>query len=176
MNRAWYLLLLMTIASTAATAETGIKTVVKLMEARYAVRHHGVPGLWLAKPFMIGSGVGGLKIAEFSSFRVPSQDSYVLKQQVAMSLGPEWHPFVEEWSKRDGDWSLIYTKTNDAKVSILIATSDGEDGFTVVQMDLSGKALRQWFDGPVERAKHQPAKDSRHLEAGGNSSTPGFHE
>ena len=85
MSRAWLLCLLL--VSSAATAETGIATAVRLVESRYAVRHHGVPGLWLAKPFMIGSGVSGLKVAEFDNFHIPAEDSYTLKQQLSKIAG-----------------------------------------------------------------------------------------
>ena len=63
MKRATWLLVVLFAGCAVSSAQTGIKTVVKLLETRYAVRHHGVPALWLAKPFMIGSGIGGLKIA-----------------------------------------------------------------------------------------------------------------
>ncbi len=120
-----------------------------------------MPGLWLAKPFMIGSGVGGLKIAEFGNFHIPSEDSYAVKQQLSRSLGSEWHPFIEEWSKRDGEWSLIYMKTDAEKVSVLIMTSDSDEGLTVVEMKLSPKALDRWVDDPVNSAKHKNATESK---------------
>ena len=43
-------------ACAAASAETGMKTVMAVLESRYAVHPHGVPGLWLAKPFL-GRGI-----------------------------------------------------------------------------------------------------------------------
>jgi len=163
MSRAWLLCLLL--VSSAATAETGIATAVRLVESRYAVRHHGVPGLWLAKPFMIGSGVSGLKVAEFDNFHIPAEDSYTLKQQLSKSLGAEWHPFVEEWSKRDREWSVIYTKAQEGKISMLIVTSDNGDGLTVVQIKLSPKALDQWVDDPIGSATHRNATGSKGLVA-----------
>ena len=68
MNRLWRVLMLVLIACTVAAAETDISTVVHMVEARYAMRHHGIPFLWLAKPFLIGSGVSGVKIADFENF------------------------------------------------------------------------------------------------------------
>jgi len=158
MKRAWYFpAMVVVIACTLARAETGIQTVIKLVEARYSVRHHGVPGLWLARPFMIGSGVGKLKMAEFTNFRAPSEDSVSLKGAVERALGPEWHPFVETWSKSDGEWSVIFTKPNGEGLSMLVVTSEPDDGLTVLQMKLSGTALRRWSDEPLESAKHETA-------------------
>jgi len=144
------------ISCASASAETGINTVVRLLEVRYSVRQHGIPGLWLAKPFMIGSGVSGMKVAEFPKFRVLARDTYSLRQQVEKCLGPEWHPFMEEWSKADGEWSLLLTKAKDQRISMLIVTSEHEDGVTVIQLNLSGRALREWVDEP-ESAKHNSA-------------------
>ena len=95
MKRAWWVVLAVAVACSAAGAQTSMKTVVRLVETQYSVRHHGVPLLWLAKPFLPGSGVGGLKIAEFTNLRVPAAQAEALKQQIGEALGPQWSPFVE---------------------------------------------------------------------------------
>jgi hypothetical protein len=158
MKRPVWLIFVLTFACAAASAQTGIKTVVKLLETRYSIHHHGVPALWLAKPFMLGSGVGGLKIAEFQNFRMPSEDAGTLQQQVGAALGPEWFPFVETWSKRDREWSVIYAKETGDKMQLLIVTSEENDGLTVLQMNVSGKAREEWFNEPVSCAKRDHKK------------------
>jgi hypothetical protein len=156
-NRAlWLLPITLVTACVLANADTGIKTVVKVVETRYAVRHHGIPGLWLARPFLTGSGIGGLRMAEFAKFHVPPQDSYSLKENLAHSLGPEWQSFVEVWSKNDGEWTVIYTRATNEGLSLLIVESERDDTFTVVQVNLNGKALRQWVDEPIKSARHEP--------------------
>lgn len=136
-----------------AFAGTGITQVIKLVEAKYSTHHRGVPGLWLAKPFLIGSGVGGLKMATFENLSIPADDMYQLKRQVSEALGPDWQPFVETFSKRDGEWSAIYLQTSGKAMHLLIAT--GERGeFTVMQLKLSEKAMRDWMDEPVSHARH----------------------
>ena len=147
-------LLLLPLLSPAARAETGIKTVVRLIESRYSVRHHGIPALWLAKPFFTSGGAGGVKIEEFSSLHISARDSEWLRQRIPHSLGPDWHPFVEEWSNRDGEWSFIYTRSSGQHVSMLILTSDQEDGLTAVEMRVSDKNMAEWLDDPIRRAKN----------------------
>ena len=161
MNRAWCLPLIVAIASTVAIAKTSMRAVIDLVETRYAVRHHGIPGLWLAKPVLIGSGIGGLKIAEFTNFHVLPQDRASLKQELGRALGSEWHSFVEARKKGNGEWSVIYTKANDKGISMLIVESDVEGDFTVVQMNLSGNALHHWLDEPLESAKHDIAEAAK---------------
>jgi hypothetical protein len=145
--------------SSLAQAETGIATVVQVVESRYGVRHHGVPGLFLAKPLLIKSGTGGVKLEEFNGLRIPFNDSYWLRDKLAKSLGPDWHPFIEEWSKSAAEWSLIYTKANGRHVSMLIVTADQEDGLTAVQMSLSGHRIGEWLNDPIKRARRRNNTD-----------------
>jgi hypothetical protein len=145
--------LLLPLLCAAAPAETGIKTVVRLIESRYSVRHHGIPALWLAKPFFASSGAGELKIEEFSGLHVSAGDSEWLREHIPQSLGPDWHPFVEEWSRRDEEWSFIYTKSNGQHVSMLILTSDHEEGLTAVEMRVTDAKMAEWLDDPVRTAK-----------------------
>lgn len=146
-------LLLLPLLCAATSAQTGIKTVVRLIESRYSVRHHGIPALWLVKPFLTGSGRGELKIEEFSSLHISAADSEWLREHIPHSLGPEWHPFVEEWSKSQGEWSFIYTKSTGQHVTMLILTSDQEDGLTAVEMRISDTNMAEWLDDPVRNAK-----------------------
>jgi len=146
-------LLLLPLLSAAAPAETGIKTVVRLIETRYSVRHQGIPALWLAKPFLNSSVGGGLKIEEFSGLRISAGDSEWLREHIPQALGPDWHPFVEEWSKSAGEWSFIYTESRGQHVSMLILTSDQEDGLTAVEMRVSDKNMAEWLDDPIRNAK-----------------------
>ena len=148
-----WLLLLLPLLSAAARAETGIKTVVRLVESRYSVRHHGIAGLSLAKPFLTSGGGGGVKIEEFSGLHISAGDSEWLREHIPQSLGPEWHPFVEEWSKRAGEWSFIYTKSNGEHTSMLILTSDQEDGLTAVEMRVADTDMAEWLDDPIHNRK-----------------------
>lgn len=143
----------MVAACAAASAETGMKTVVNLLEARYPVHHHGIPGLWVAKPFLAISGMGSLKIAAFGKFRPPAADAYVLGHAVERALGPEWSPFVETWSKSDGEWASIFGKAAGDGMKFLIVSSDGDDGLTLLQVNVSGRAARFWLEEPAECAK-----------------------
>jgi hypothetical protein len=159
-NSAMLFVMLIT-AGTAATAETGMKTVVNVLETRYPVRHHGVPGLWLAKPFLFVSGLGSLKMAVFGIFRPPAGDTFWLKQSVEQALGPEWSPLVETWSKRDGEWTVIFAKAVGDGIRILMVSSEHEDGLTLLQVSISGRAVRLWLDEPKQCAQRISGKGSK---------------
>ncbi|HEU5334732.1 MAG TPA: hypothetical protein VFU27_02150 [Terriglobales bacterium] len=151
MKRAWRVLLMVALACSAAGAQTSMKTVVKLVETQYSVRHHGVPLLWLAKPFLLGSGVGGLKMAEFTNLQVPPGQVQTLKQQIGEALGAQWSPFVESWSK-DGGWSTIYARAQGRSMRMLMVEEEG-GSLSVLQMNLKKAGARGWFDEPAERAR-----------------------
>jgi hypothetical protein len=142
--------------ASSAYGQSGIKAVVNVLETRYSVRHHGVPGLWLAKPFMFGSGVSGLKIAEFDNLRVPSGDA--LQTEVSRALGSEWSPFVETWSKCHHESSIIYARQKGSHLELLIVDSDEDGGLTVMQMKVNGKARDEWISQPAQSAKNADAK------------------
>jgi hypothetical protein len=142
-----------------AFAETGIAQVIRVLEQKYSVHHHGIPGLWLAKPFMIGSGVSGLKMATFGDLRVPSAGMHELKQQMRQALGPQWQPFVETYSARSGEWTAIYLQPSGKAMQMLIATGEHNE-FTVMKMKLSEKAMRDWIDEPVKHSHHSAIRSS----------------
>jgi hypothetical protein len=189
MKRIWnsaLVFVMLIVGGTVSTAETGMKTVVTVLETRYSVRHHGVPGLWLAKPFLFVSGLGSLKMAVFGNFRPPAGDTYVLKESVEQALGPEWSPFVETWSKTDGESTVIFAKTVGDGLRMLIVSSDREDGLTLLQVGVSGRAVRLWLDEPsecVERVSGRRSKDrndnelrqaASHVSDSSQSSSPAF--
>jgi len=147
---------LLVVMCGAANAETGINAVVHVIESRYAVHAHGIPGLWLAKPFLLGAGVGGFKMVQFEKFCAPVGDAYVLKTEFGKALGENWSPFIETWSKSDKEWTTIYANTAPGATKMLIVSCDQGDGLTVMQMNLNGKRLGRWIDEPVDSATHDP--------------------
>ncbi len=156
MNRRGILITLLVVAlglAAPAAAQTGMDAVVKFLETRYSVRHHGVPGLWVAKPFMLGSGVRGLKMATFEGLHISPEDRTAIRTELDRTLSEQWTPFVESRSNVDGDWSIIYARENGEKLELLIFASDHED-VTVLQMTASGKARDRWISEPGISTKH----------------------
>jgi len=143
------MMLAMMFAKAAAANEAGINTVVKVLEARYGEHHHGIHGLWLAKPFLIGSGVSGLKMAEFRELQVRGYESESLKEELRRKLGAEWTPFIETW-ERQGGWSVIYAKTSGRGMTMLIVTAEPGDTVTLLQVNVSGKTRDEWINDPVK--------------------------
>ena len=107
-------------------------------------------------------------MAMFGNLRPPAGDTDALKESVEQALGPEWSPFVETWSKTDGEWTVIFTKTGGDGLRMLIVTSDREDGLTLLQVGVSGRAVRLWLGDPsqcVKRVSGRQSKDRGYNEA-----------
>jgi hypothetical protein len=151
MKPARVLAIVLAFVMTAEAGETGIKNVVQMFETHYATRHHAIHWLWLARPFLLGSGVSGLKMAEFHDLQGRAPQSENLSDEVGRTLGPDWSLFVESW-ERGGEWSLIYARTSGRGMKMLMVSADQGDEVTLVQLTVSRKALDGRVDEPVETA------------------------
>ena len=147
------LVALLLMSMSAWGSDTGIKTVVKALESKYGVHHHGIPFLWMAKPFMKGSGVSGMKIAEFENLRLTDENKIEARKSVEDSLGQEWFPFVESWEKK-GDWAIIYARPAKNGMELLILSLESSE-ITVLQLKMDEKASDRWMDEPVQSAKNE---------------------
>ena len=77
-----------------------------------------------------------------------------LRDIVEHSLGSGWRLFVRTRTKDDNDNTLIYTNLGDGKLQMMVVTVEPSEA-TVVEMNLSERALRKWIDEPKESADDQ---------------------
>jgi hypothetical protein len=147
-------------------ANPGMKTAVAAVESHFGVRHHGVPLplLWVAKPFLIRAGVGGLRIATFEDFR--GDGSIAIDQVVSKALGAEWSLFLEARSRHER--TNIYVRPQGARLAMLIATLEDNE-LTLIQMNCSGRALHHWINEPVGSAHNGKHKGNRSAEPSAGS-------
>lgn len=167
MKRGLPIALFIALSWVSAFGQGDIRAVVKAVEGRYAVHHHGVPGLWIAKPFMIGSGASGLKMAVFDGFCRTDVTGTEFEAAVQQALGSQWSPFVSVVSNHER--TIIYTRPSGSKLIMLVATFE-HDGLTLMQMRVGGKAMRDWLDEPVQTASDRRRRTSG--EAGKNGAAP----
>ena len=155
MKRAPVVALVLLALSSPAWARGDHDRVVRALEARYGVRHHGVPLLWLARLFVSGAGAGGLKLAIFED--VPARDDRPgrLEDVVRESLGEGWSPFVSVESADER--TVVFVRPHGRALTMLVATADGDE-LVVVQMDVHGESLREWVTEPVERSRREAVR------------------
>jgi hypothetical protein len=134
--------------------------VVHAIEDHYGVRHMRIPFLSFAASLAARpAGVGGIRLAVFEDFHPSSSSMHAsasmsedLQHVVEHSLGSDWHLFVRTRTQDDSDDVLIYVNLGEAKLQMMIVTIEPDEA-TVVEMNLSDRALKKWLDEPRESAE-----------------------
>jgi hypothetical protein len=137
--------------------------VVHAIEDHYGVRHMHIPFVGLAMLLARPAGVSGFKLAVFEDFHssdVASMNND-LQHVVEHSLGPDWHLFVRTRTQNDSDDTLIYVSLGEAKLQMMVVTIEPNEA-TVLEMNLSDRALKKWLDEPKESAEDNSGHH-RHL-------------
>ena len=108
--------------------------------------------LFLAKPLMWGSGVGGLKVATFEGGNRLTPSVRELDAVATESLHSRWRPFVRIDSRREGETTAIYADYRRKNMGMIIVTVERDD-ITVVEMKIDAESVRNWMSRPEEEAK-----------------------
>lgn len=156
------LLMLILCASTlASAADHEFRGVVRSIETTYKVHHMHIPLLGVALFFVRPAGVGGLKLAVFENFKTPT-DAADVTRVIESSLGPDWHPFVrvQEKSQTSGETTLIYASPAGGHMRMMIVNIEPSEA-TVVELNLSDRAIKKWMKEPGEQADNQSGRRHR---------------
>jgi hypothetical protein len=151
------ILLVVLLASNLAIAGDEFHGVVRSIEDHYGVRHMHIPLLGVALLFVHPEGISGLKLAVFDNFHRGDidhrDDEDDVRRVVERSLGPEWKLFVRTHSRNRED-TLIYSNFSTGKMQMLVVSIESNEA-TVVQMNLSDRALKRWMSEPGESAHNK---------------------
>ena len=105
------------------------------------------------------AGVSGIRLAVFEDFHPSSASMHTsasmsqdLQCVVEHSLGPDWRLFVRTRTQDHSHDALIYLNLSEAKLQMMIVTIEPDEA-TVVEMNLSDRALKKWLDEPKESAE-----------------------
>ena len=145
------LLLILSLGAVAAASASDreFRGVVRAIEQTYGVHHMRIPFVGVATFFTRGEGLSGVHVAVFEDFEAPTDTSGV-SRLIEESLGHDWYPFVRVHS--DGETTLIYTNPTDNKMRMMIVTIEASEA-TVVEVNVSERAIEGWFKEPGETAK-----------------------
>ncbi|SPF41306.1 conserved exported hypothetical protein [Candidatus Sulfotelmatobacter kueseliae] len=153
-------LLVMCAAPLAFGADHEFREIVHTIEGAYGVHHSHIPFLgavmFVARP----EGVSGMKIAFFEDFKMPADAADVCRM-VESSLGPGWYPFIRVRSRADGETTLIYTSPSGGKMRMMIVSLEPSEA-TVVELNLSDRAIKRWLKEPGEEAEEQSGHHRHH--------------
>ena len=125
--------------------------VVHAIENTYGIHHTHIPLLGAIMFFARPEGVSGLKLAVFENFEMPD-DAPDVSRVVERSLGPGWYPFVRVRSRADRETTLVYTNPCEGKMRMMIVSIEPSEA-TVVELNLSDRAIEKWLKEPGEEAE-----------------------
>jgi hypothetical protein len=145
------LLALFLAASAAAFgADRDFDRLVKAVESHFGVQRTHIPFLGTANFFVKAArpeGVSGFDLAVFENIRpLAWEDGQALDRMMA-GASAGLHPLVRVRSRRDREWTYIYTGDAGKATSMLIATFEGHQA-TIVEVRLSMDALVKALQEP----------------------------
>jgi hypothetical protein len=140
------------------------KSVVKLIEQFYGVKHQGIP--FLAKAGMkVGTTAARIKggtakrIAEAGSIKLAVFEDQTFagefmrfRTTLNAALNRTWTPLIQTVSATDDEQTYIFVREADEKFNVLVITIEQREG-TVVQVTLSPKNFAQLLKDPEGTGK-----------------------
>jgi hypothetical protein len=140
------------------------KSVVKMIEQFYGVKHQGLPFLAKAGMKVVGTAArikGGeaRKLAELGSVKLAvfedqnfKGDFTKFRAQLNTALVETWSPLVQTMSAEDAEQVYIFVRSAGDKFNVLVITLEQREG-TVVQATVSAKNLAQLMKDPENAGK-----------------------
>jgi hypothetical protein len=151
-------------ATTVTAKDDDFKSVVKMIEKFYGVKHQGIP--FLAKAGMkvattaakIRGGeakrlaeAGSVKVAVFENEQFAG-DFTKFRASLNESLNSTWSPLVQTLSATTQEQHYIFLRSDGDKFNVLVVTIEQRDA-TVVQVTLSEKNLALLIKDPEGTGK-----------------------
>jgi len=140
------------------------KSVVKMIEQFYGVKHQGIPflaktGMKVATTAARIKGGAAKRIAEAGSIKLAvfedqnfNRDFIKFRSSLNEALNLTWIPLVQTLSAKDEEQVYIFLKSAGEKFNVLVITIEQRDA-TVVQVTLSPKNLALLLKDPEGTGK-----------------------
>jgi hypothetical protein len=160
----YFALAFVMVAGTVRAKGDDFKSVVKMIEEFYGVKHQGIPFLAKAGIKVVSTAAkikGGTarRLAEAGSvklaiFEDQEFDREFTKFRVSLNeaLTETWTPFVQTISTENSEQNYIFLRSNGDKFNVLVITIAPRDA-TVIQVTVSPKTLAQLMKDPDGMAK-----------------------
>lgn len=120
-------------------------------------------------------GVKGLKLAMWENPRLRlNGNGFDFVEVVHAGLSQDWQPLVRVWSKRDGEWTMIFSKPAGKQgkdLKLLIANVDNEDA-VVMEARLNPDRLSQWIAQESHQGRDRGRDDGQNSVGGADPSAP----
>jgi hypothetical protein len=157
-------LVLVVFSIPAYAKDDDFKSVVKMIEQFYGVKHQGIPflakaGMKVATTAARIKGGEAKRIAEAGSIKLAmfedqafNGDFMKFRASLNGALSETWIPVIQTLSAKDEEQTYIFLRGAGEKFNVLVITIDQRDA-TVVQVTLSPKNLALLMKDPEGTAK-----------------------
>lgn len=151
-------------ATTVPAKDDDFKSIVKMIEKFYGVKHQGIPflakaGMKVATTAARIKGGEAKRIAEAGSVKVAvfeneqfAGDFTKFRASLNESLNSSWSPLVQTLSATTQEQHYIFLRSDGDKFNVLVVTIEQRDA-TVVQVTLSEKNLALLIKDPEGTGK-----------------------
>ena len=163
-NRLLAILVLLCFAFPVHAKDDDFKSVVKMIEQFYGVKHQGLPFLARAGLKVVGAGArikggdarrfaeaGSIKLALFEDQKF-SGDFLKFRASLNNALNLEWTPLIQTFSATDQEQAYIFLRNSGDKWNVLVITIEPSDA-VVVQANISQKSLVELLKDPEGATK-----------------------
>jgi len=132
--------LLLLAAATALAADSDFDRLVKSVERQFGVRRTYIPLMGVANFFVKvarPAGTSGIKLAVFEDLRTPDDADEARLDRMMAEASAGLHPMVRVRSRRDHEFTYIYTGEFGKTTRMLIATFErGEAAIVELKVNL----------------------------------------
>jgi hypothetical protein len=153
--RSRLLALFLAASAGAFGADRDFDRLVKAVEARFGVQQTHIPMMGAANFFVKVArpkGVAGFRLAVFAHLSFDAEGDGAALDGIMADASKGLHPLVRVRSRRDHEWTYIYTGEEGKITKVLVATFERHEA-TVVQVQLSMDALVRALGDPAEAGK-----------------------
>jgi hypothetical protein len=162
---ATFVLILLLSAAVAHAKNDDFKSVVKMIEQFYGVKHQGIPFLAKAGMKVVGTAArikggtarrlaeaGSIKLAVFEDQEFNGEFTK-FRSSLNAALIQTWMPLIQTLSATNEEQTYIFLRSSGEKYNVLVITIEKRDA-TVVQVTLSPKNLALLMRDPENAGKN----------------------
>lgn len=151
------------LSSPLPAADPDFNAIVEGIESHYGVKRLHIPLLGVVNFFVKVTrpqGVKQLNLAVFEDLNYPPADGSQFDALVRNAVGGRWEPLVVARSRRDNEWTYIYSSATKHDWKLLVATFEPSEA-TVVQLKVNPAKLARMLAEPEHMGRSLGTKDSR---------------
>jgi hypothetical protein len=149
--RARLLAVFLAASAAACGADRDFDRLVHAVESRFGVRQTNIPLMGVANFFVSVArpeGASGFRLAVFEDLKFDADGDGAALDRMMASASAGLHPLVRVRSRRNREWTYIYTGEAGKITQVLIATFERNEA-TVVEVHLSMDRLLQALGDPA---------------------------